>query len=193
MRALLAGLLLAACAPPAPQIPAPLGCEDNTPPFIGNLTMDSTCEVGEPVVDCGSEEGQDAIEAGEEPIWSLIVGFLYADPGVEGAGDPPNMVGGMISGELSLGQFTSFWLYDPVDFNPGEDPTYVPVDREATSGELLLPILIPEIRVDYYSPATINLRVRDGCDVPSNEIGCRYLMGTGEWLNCVPPAAPPDE
>ena len=190
VRALLAALpLLGSCAPPAAQIPYSTQCEGNTAPFIGSLKIDSACIVSSPPTDCTTEEGQQALENGEEPEWSLFVEFLYADPGVNGASDPANMVGGMVSGEISLGQLGSLWIYDPLEHDPGENPNYVPVDREATTGLLVLPRLIPEIPVEHYSPATMAFRVRDACDAQSNDINCRYSMGTGEWIDCVPPAA----
>ncbi len=183
-----AALLLPACAPAAPQIPDSSPCEGNSAPFIGNLSLDSACVVGADLIDCLTPEGQDLIDAGEESACSLTILFQWADPGVAGAADPPNMVGGMISAELSIAQFNSLWISDVEDGAPVDDRLWAPVDRAATQGEFGM-VLYPEEILSYHSPATINLRVRDACDAESNNIGCRYLLGTGEWIDCVPPAS----
>ncbi len=193
----LAALLLAACAPEPPGIPVgnadSEACQANSAPFLGNLRIDSACTVGPDLSDCRSDAGKEAIALGEEPSWALLVDIDYADPGIAGATDPPNMVGGLVTTELSLGYFGSFWLYDVDDYTPAEGSTsYLPVVRDATQGTILFPALVPEIEVDYYSPATFNVRVRDACDRESNNVSCRYLMGTGLWTDCEPPEAPAD-
>lgn len=182
-----------ACAPTNSALPPiPEECIDNTPPFIGNLVTSSTCVVGANALTCGTPEAEEAILQGEEPVWELHTTFRWADPGEKDAGDDPNMVGGMISGENSIQQFSSLWLYDPLDFTPNEGDPYAAVERGATQGEFGL-IFTPEVTVDFYSPVTVAFRVRDACDAVSNEIGCRYLFGTGEWIDCEPPAEAPEE
>ncbi len=193
MRLLLAAVLLAACAPPAAQVPGAVECEGNSAPFIGNLTMNSICTVGEAGEDCFTTTGQEQLDAGEEAVWSLTISFLWADPGVDGAGDPTNMVGGMISGEVSIMPFSSLWLVDQTDVVIPEDSAWYPIDPDASQGEILLPAIVPDVAMEFRSPVNVNFRVRDACDFESNNIECSYLMGTGEWIDCQPPAPPPDE
>jgi hypothetical protein len=196
VRFLLAALLLAACAPPPPGIPDSSPCEDNTAPFIGNLTIDGTCAVGEGGPDCFSEAGVKALAADEpeEKLWSIAVSFQYADPGLDSASDLPNMVGGLVTGEATLYSLTGAWLYDPLEFSPGESPSYIALDdATASQGIITLEPGVPEDEIFYQSPLTLAVRVRDACDAVSNDLTCRYSMGTGEWINCEPPPAPADE
>ena len=189
--AFLLAALLPACAPTVQPLGGSADCADNSAPFIGNLTMNSTCAIGPELVDCFTTAGQEFLHLGiEEAVWDLTTEFQFADPGIAGATDPPNMVGGMVSWELSLGGQGSAWLYDPLDFDPGERSGYLAVERGAPQGLIALPAYLPETELSYQSPATLNVRVRDACDVESNNISCRYLMGTGEWIDCTPPAAP---
>ena len=196
LRPAFAALLLVSCAPPPPGIPGVPDCDDNSAPYIANLTMDSVCTIGPDAVDCLSTEGQTLLEdplQAEEAEWGLMISFAWADPGVQDAGDETNMVGGMISGEVSLMPFSSLWLVDQTDPDLSSNSAWFPIDPAVSQDVIVLPAIVPEEIVHYRSPASVNFRVRDACDVESNNIDCTYLMGTGEWIDCVPPAPAPDE
>ena len=82
---LLAALCLSACGveegPYYGYDPSGEECINNSPPAIGNLEMNSQFD-------------------NDEVRWLFSLHFDWADPGIQGASDPPNLVGGYFSSEL---------------------------------------------------------------------------------------------
>jgi hypothetical protein len=130
------------------------GCAENSAPEIGNLVLDSFC---------GAFEQQD-----EEEVcvaWVMTVQWDWIDPGGGGT-DPPNMIGGYLSWEVSEHLAPSTWFTDE-DIDPG-----------ATSGTLARSYT-SEVWVDG-SPVQFELRVRDRCGASSNEKAGSYEIGSGQ-------------
>lgn len=89
-------VFLAGCIDPA-QVPdghdfGGVDCADNNAPFIANVEMNSF-----------QREGGDG-------LYILSLHFDWADPGIAGGSDRPNMSGGYISGEMYNVEFSTRWI-----------------------------------------------------------------------------------
>ncbi len=66
--------------------PGGVDCINNSPPAIGNLALNSD-------------------ELSDGNGWFYTIHFAWADPGVSGASDPPNLLGGHFSSEVFQREF----------------------------------------------------------------------------------------
>lgn len=167
-------------------------CTGNTAPFVGNLTVDSFCadDEGNPCPPTVNPfDPQEITIPAEDPPttppdgfqWRLLVGFTMADPGLSGATDLPNLVGGFLT-VMTLGSEPATRIFWPTT-QPGdpEPPSNaIPLDPTASQVELLL---------EYYHEGEgpwrtgeetwVQVYVYDACDAPANELYTRYTIGTG--------------
>lgn len=202
MRLLLSAVLLAGCFEgeglPAWDVASDPACEGNSPPVVGNLETNSTC-INEnnlecrfpPVDDNGDPDPPWDWVPDASQIWTLGVQFAYRDPGVEGAGDPPNMVGGLASGELDGHSVNSAWLVDVNDYLPTseEQRQVFPIDPDAETG--IIPVSVEGLEGwTLGSRVRMAFRVYDGCEAVSNDTEVEYLIGFGHWIDGEPVEEP---
>lgn len=178
----LLGAMLAGCptfeGPPWSYSPYGEGCETNNPPVIGNVEVNSFYVV-------------------EWETWMFSIHFDWVDPGVEGAEDVPNMLGGRFTAEMmgadaEDADLTRTILENACTWPPpeGEDPD--PCDLSGHSmtgcpsgsvdacnqGEITRPYL-PDWLMQEDDVIQIEFRVRDACDATSNEKAVTYVIGSG--------------
>ncbi len=162
--------------------PGAEGCAENSPPFIANVEMDS-----------------EPLDNGEG--WQLALHWDWADPGVGGASDPPNMEGGYFNGEAVGFEVRSLFFTEAILVN--SCMTYVeegsPIDPEAdlcdgvpfgragctpnsldtcTQGEITR-LFAFETPLQQYQDIVMEFRVRDRCGAASNEKFIEYEIGSG--------------
>lgn len=158
-------------------------CAQNTAPFIDNVQVNS------------------AYVAAAE-LWLLVVGFNWADPGSGGASDPPNLLGGEFSIELSGMVSDDILLTQGVlesgctgDTDPEEGTaTYCglltvgggcPNGGVASCGTASLSVpgfIVPVSEDDTPSEGdtvTMEMRIRDTCGMTSNSKTATYVLGQG--------------
>ncbi len=167
---------------PLPGDPGAQGCAENSPPFIANVEMNSQFDP--------DTEG-----------WQLALHWDWADPGVGGASDPPNMEGGYVSGEIVGFEMRSLFFTEAALVNscisyieegsaidPENDPCEnVPFGRAGctansldtcTQGEMTY-LLGAEDPLQQYQDIVMEFRVRDRCGAASNEKFIEYEIGSG--------------
>ncbi len=203
MRLLLIATLLTGCFQGSSEIPAwdaatDPACEGNSAPVVGNVENDSFClnendepcsfppedENGEP--DPPWDWVPDAVQT-----WTLDIRFSFRDPGEEGAGDPPNMVGGLANGEVDGHSIGSAWFVDVTDYLPPSEPTNtaIPIDPDSETGSVGVEPLSMK-GWGQGSPVRMAFRVYDRCDRVSNEAEVEYLIGYGYWIDGEPVEEP---
>jgi hypothetical protein len=179
--------LLAACGPATPTVNgwdpgvSAADCLVNSPPFIGNIEMDS---------------------AFVNEAWYVSIHFDWADPGRQGATDPPNLLFGYFSAEARGFDFPSAWLrpqeleaaciLGPDDLEAGATCAGFGSNDEGfphhtfdgcadaancQQGELTA-VVLPENGVEYM-PFDVTFRIRDRCGIQSNEVTIPYVLGDG--------------
>ena len=192
MRILLTAILvlLAGCYP-APEIPdghdaGGVDCANNSPPFIANLEMNSF-----------EQDGGDG-------LWLLSLHFDWADPGIAGAADRPNMSGGYISAEEQTFSFPTKWItpehlvstcIEPPDLagsclaaGHGSNGCNSVNDLETcTQGELTMLLTSDDGGFSKYQDILLEFRVRDRCGDQSNFKLVEYEVGSGHLVE-TPPA-----
>jgi len=159
-------------------------CDANTPPEIGNLVLNSAFFP-------------------EQSMWGMCASFQWIDPGRDEAGnvgsDPPNMFGGFYSSEfqgvVTIGTWLDENLVDPLATNgtlqvnmQGEG---LGVEPEDIAEWLTDPppdyTLCPDLNGNGVGDLSdcvggremaFAMRLRDGCEAPSNDITGRYMLGT---------------
>jgi len=192
-------LLLVGCFDPGP---GPGGwnadpdCANNNPPAIGNVEINSIEVLDEDVGDDDAGDDDDSVE----PVrwFSVSVHFDWVDPGVSGAEDPPNLIGGgFFSAEVFGADVPDYPFTRPnlvaacampaTAENP--DPCSVyghgqggcssegAVDT-CNTGEFTVPLAgeggFPNDRM-----MELQFRIRDACSATSNEKSASYLPGSG--------------
>lgn len=172
---------LFACQPLDPVTgwdPGGNNCEQNTAPYIDNVQVNSAY-------------------IGEEERWLLVAGFNWADPGSGGASDPPNLIGGEFSWELS-GMTSEDIFLTPSILASGctaqETTSYCglltvgggcPGSDVANCGtaSLIVPgFIVPVSGSDNPSEGltiTMAMRIRDTCGMTSNSKTVTYALGQG--------------
>ena len=158
--------------------PGGSNCAQNTAPYIDNVQVNSAYVV-------------------EEEKWLLAVGFNWADPGSGGALDPPNLIGGEFSWEVS-GLTSEDISLTPSILASGctaqEMTTYCGLltvgggcqsSDLATCGTASLTVVgfIVPVSGDE-SPSegfviTMEMRIRDTCGMTSNSKTATYALGQG--------------
>jgi hypothetical protein len=158
--------------------PGGINCAQNTAPYIDNVQVNSTYVV-------------------EEEKWLLAAGFNWADPGTGGALDPPNLIGGEFSWELS-GMTSEDLALTPSILASGctaqEMTAYCglltvgggcPGGAVATCGTASLTVpgfIVPVSGNESPSEGliiTMEMRIRDACGMTSNSKTATYALGQG--------------
>jgi hypothetical protein len=187
---LLAILLLTGCYDAA-QIPdghdaGGVDCATNSPPFIANVEMNSI-----------QPDGGDG-------LYIVTLHFDWADPGIAGAADRPNMAGGYISGELQDFTFPTVWITPEElvstciaapeladicgEAGHGTNGCSSVDDLEScTQGELTLVGTSDDGGYQKYEQLLLEFRVRDRCGDQSNFKLIEYEVGSGHLVE-TPPA-----
>lgn len=161
------------------------GCDGNSPPFIANIEMASWFD-------------------DNTALWQLGLHWDWADPGIGGASDPPNMEGGYVSGEAVGFEvrslfFTEASLVDSCILYSEEGSSVVaegsPCDaapfsrvgctanslETCTQGEMTYLLNFEDALVQYQD-IVLEFRVRDRCGASSNEKFIEYEIGSGHLL-----------
>lgn len=158
-------------------------CAQNAPPFIGNFAMDSA-------------------ESGERGAWVVGIHFDWADPGIAGAADPPNVEFGYVTVQA---QGYVLWSsvvrpqdlvhgcmeYDDTDNGLGQ-PVGCPTAGFTQFGSAGCPAgsidtcTAGQLNIAWsgegasqFSPLDMIVRMRDRCGDVSNEFGLQYDVGDG--------------
>ena len=178
--------VLFACQPLDPVVgwdPGGTNCAENTAPYIDNVQVNS-------------------VYVAEEERWLLVVGFNWADPGSGGASDPPNLLGGEFTNELS-GMISEDILLTQAILESGCAGDTDPEEGTATycglvtvgggcpnggvascgTASLTVPGFINAVSDDDL-PAegdvvTMEMRIRDTCGMTSNSKTATYTLGQG--------------
>ena len=200
LRHCLALLLLLGCYDPGG---GPAGwdadpdCAGNSPPAVGNVEINSIEVVDE---DAGDDDAMDDDDSGE-PVryYTMSIHFDWVDPGVSGAEDPPNLIGGGYFSAEIFGYDTPDFPFDRVNLveacvvpaseaNP--DPCGVYGHGSAgcssagavdtcTQGEFTLPLIAEDGGFPSDEIIELEFRIRDACGATSNEKAASYQPGTG--------------
>jgi len=173
--------VLFACQPLDPVEgwdPGGNNCAQNTAPYIDNVQVNSTY-------------------VGEEEKWLLAVGFNWADPGSGGAADPPNLLGGEFTWELSGMTSEDVPLTQSIlesGCTAQATTTYCglltvgggcPNGGVATCGTASLTVpgfIVPlsgTVSPEEGTVITMEMRLRDACGMTSNSKTATYALGQG--------------
>ena len=153
-------------------------CHANSPPAVGNVEINS-------------------LQSEEEETWLISLHFDWVDPGVSGAGDPPNMLGGHIAIEFFGGSTDDIplnrqILEDACTWEPeveGDPSPCIPFGHSMSGcadakencpqGEIT-GIFVP-LDFTWVQDEEIELefRIRDACGATSNEKAATYEIGSG--------------
>jgi hypothetical protein len=158
--------------------PGGVNCAENTAPYIDNVQVNSAY-------------------VAEEEKWLLVTGFNWADPGSGGASDPPNLVGGEFSWELSGITSEDIFLTQSIlesGCTATEMATYCglltvgggcPNGGVASCGTASLSVpglIVPLSGTESPSEGfviTMEMRLRDACGMASNSKTATYALGQG--------------
>ncbi len=160
--------------------PNGIDCPSNNPPAVGNVELNSFFD---PTLE----------------TFFFSIHFDWVDPGVQGAGDPPNMRGGRFTAEI-FGyttpdiELTEDVLVRACSWPEVEDGASDPCvlsghgssgcppggnDDSCTQGEITVPIFSPDGAFTDGQILDLEFRVRDLCDATSNEKSATYQIGSG--------------
>ncbi len=150
-------------------------CHANHPPAIGNVELNS-------------------FFVPEWETWMFSIHFDWVDPGVSGAEDPGNMLGGWFTAEVlnAIAQDVELdrgvleaactWTSIEDELNPcvlsGHSTSGCPDAAACSQGELTVPYL-PEWQMQEDDEILLEFRVRDACSATSNEKTATYVVGSG--------------
>jgi hypothetical protein len=191
MRLLTTAIILLMGCSPTPLIPdghdaGGVDCANNSQPFIANLEMNSLL-----------------LADGDDGAYALSLHFDWADPGVSGGSDRPNMSGGYVSGEEYSFQWPTWWFTPedlvstcigaPADicapFGHGANGCASVDDLEScTRGELTLVLEGTDEPLLKYQDILLEFRIRDRCGDTSNFKLVEYEVGSGHLVESAPPA-----
>ena len=159
-------------------------CPENSQPYIANVEMNSL-----------QLEGDDG-------SYAVSVHFAWADPGVNNAGDLPNMSGGYLSGEELSYQWPTVW-FTPEDLVSGcigapaaicapfSHPTSGCANIDdldsCTQGTLTWAVEGPDEPFLKYQDLLLEFRVRDRCGDESNLKLIEYEVGSGHLVETPAP------
>ena len=191
-------LLLAGCFDPGP---GPAGwdadpdCANNSPPAIGNVELNSL-----EIIEERDEPRDDDDDSGEEVrYYTMSIHFDWVDPGVSGAEDPPNLVGGgYFSAEIfgfdtpdfpfTRGNLVEACVMPASEADPNPCAPYGHGSAGCTSegavdtctqGELTIPLTSDQGGFPNDELVELEFRIRDTCGATSNEKSASYQPGTG--------------
>jgi hypothetical protein len=176
-------------------------CELNSPPFVGNLSIIPHCISAEALeVGVGPETptcpgwaspwdptsivipvDERPFAPGEGFTWAFETSFQWADPGRQGATDPPNLTHGFIRTVFSGYATEQAWIRpaDSQTFLPGD----IPMDADAAQGTLDRFYVVEEGSDLYWgTQIEFSVRIYDRCDAPSNAITGNLIIGAGPWI-----------
>ena len=195
-------LLLSGCFDPGPSAVGWDGgpaCANNSPPAVGNVELNSVLIPEEDQPGDDDDGADDDDSAAPVRFYSLSIHFDWVDPGVSGAEDPPNLVGGGHFSSEILGQntpdlgFTRANLVDAcsapsteADPNPcgayahgGAGCSSPDAVDTCTTGEFTVLVGAEGLGFPNNELVELEFRIRDACGATSNTKSATYQPGQG--------------